>query len=320
LTNVFADPLSSDWLSVGQGNSIYWETSGNPDGVPAIRLYGGPGSGLSSGYRRDFDPEVFLIAGLDQQGRGRSRPLETDDLSGIASNATANQLSDLEALREHLDIERWMITGVSLGTALALAYAYAYAQAFPERMLSLVLAAVVTTSDDEVDWGTEQMGRVFPREWEEFAAASGARNGQRIIDAHHERIIDPDSEVRAAAARAWWIWDDVHVSLDPLHSPSVRYENADFRLLFATLVIHYWKHGGFADGLLLRMPRLANIPGVLIQGRLDMSAPLRAAWNLHREWPSSDLIVLENEGHGGTAMGETIRDAIAKVTGMIAPG
>ena len=182
------EPFASGWLPVGEGNSLYWETSGNPDGVPAIRLHGGPGSGLSSGYRRDFDPDLFLIVGLDQRGCGRSRPLATDDLTEIASNTTANQLSDLEALREHLDIDRWMITGISWGTTLALAYA----QAFPERVLSLVLAAVVTTSDEEVDWVTEQMGCVFPREWELFAAESGARNGQRVIDAYYARITDPN--------------------------------------------------------------------------------------------------------------------------------
>jgi proline iminopeptidase len=278
-----------------------------------VRLHGGPGSGLGAGFRRDFDPEIFLIVGLHQRGCGRSRPLATDPGADLAANTTSNLIADLEALRTHLGIDRWLVTGVSWGTTLALAYA----QAHPERVRGLVLAAVTTTTAAEVEWITEQMGRVFPREWEEFAAAAHAAPGQSIIDAYRVRILDLDPTVRAAAALAWCTWEVVHVSLDPRSTPSPRFRDADFRLLFATLVIHYWSQAGFVDDLesgdlLAGMPGIAHIPGVLIHGRLDVSSPLETAWHLHRMWPGSDLVVIDDEGHGGPTMGDELQRAIAR--------
>jgi proline iminopeptidase len=138
-------------LAVQDGNYLYWETSDNPAGKPAVHLHGGPGGGIKSGYRRRFDPDRYLIVGLDQRGCGRSRPLVTDDLTKLASNTTQALVADLEALRSHLDIARWLLAGVSWGTILALAYA----QTHPERVSELVLAAIALTTPVYVDWITE---------------------------------------------------------------------------------------------------------------------------------------------------------------------
>jgi len=260
-----------------------------------------------SGYRRDCDPAKFMIVGIHQRGCGRSLPLATDSSADLATNTTPYLIADIEAVRQHLGVDRWLVTGVSWGTTLALAYA----QAHPARVTGLVLAAVVTTTASEVCWVTEQMGRVFPREWDEFALEAHATPGQRIIDAYYARITDADATVRASAAAAWCHWEDVHVSLDPKSGPSARFRDADFRLLFATLVIHYWANAGFVGDLLGGIGTISYTPAVLIHGRLDVSSPLRTAWDLHWAWPANRLVILEDEGHGGAAMGDEIRAAIA---------
>ena len=301
--------FASGHLAVSDGHEIYWEASGNPRGKPALHLHGGPGAGAGAGYRRRFDPAAFLIVTFDQRGCGRSRPLVTDPSADLSTNTTPALVADIECLRGHLNVERWLITGMSWGTTLALAYA----QSHPERVSELVLFAVTTTSAAEVEWITDTMGRVFPREWEQFAAAAHRRPGQRLIDAYYERITHPDPVVREQAARAWCSWEDTHVSLDRKLVSNPRFDDPQFRQVFTTLVVHYWKHAGFiGDSLLRGMDRIAHIPGVLVHGRLDVSSPLETAWELHKAWPASELIVVADEGHGGETMIDELTRAIAR--------
>jgi proline iminopeptidase len=216
----------------------------------------------------------------------------------------------MEALREQLGIASWMIVGTSWGTALGLAYA----QAHPSRVTAMVLALIHIPSVFTVEWITETMRHVYPREWREFAAAFPRRPGQRMIDACYERITHPDGAVREAAARAWCRWEDAHMSMDPKSNSCLGSRDAAFQLNFATLVTHYWKHAGFLDGadLLENMPRIAHLPGVLIHGRLDISSPMSAAWELHCRWPGSEIIVIPDEGHGGPRMVGEINRAVAR--------
>jgi proline iminopeptidase len=276
-----------------------------------LYLHGGPGGGLGQGYRRWFDAETTQIVSFEQRGCGRSRPLVTDALDAIATNTTSALLADIEALRGHLGISRWLVVGVSWGTTLALAYA----QAHPERVTALALAAVTTTSAAEVTWLTEDMARVFPREHEAFREAAAARPGERLVDAYYRQLTAPEPAVRDAAAKAWCAWEDTHVSLDPLHQPEPRFRDPVFRAVFATLVVHYWRNAGFvgAPGLLAEMDKLVDVPGVLLHGRLDVSSPLQTAYRLHRAWPGSELVVLPHEGHGGPVMMAALTDAIARL-------
>ncbi len=303
-------PFRTGLLRAADGNEIYWETSGNPAGTPALYLHGGPGGGAGEGYRRHYDPDKFLIVSFDQRGCGRSRPLVTDEGADLASNTTQAILADMEALREHLGVKAWLITGVSWGSALGLAYA----QAHPDKVSALVLALIHVPSAFTVDWITEQMRRVFPREWDEFAAASQRQPGQRIIDAFYQRITHPEREVREAAARAWCRWEDAHMSLDPRSASGLNGRDLSWQMVLATLVIHYWRNHGFLDGRPIpeNMHRIAHLPAVLIHGRLDISSPLEAAWDLHRCWPGSELIVIPGEGHGGPRMVEEIVRAVAR--------
>jgi proline iminopeptidase len=302
------EPFKSEILQLADGSGMYWEASGNPKGKPALYLHGGPGSGLRSEYRQHFDPERYLVLAFDQRGCGRSRPLVTDPGYDLRSNTTGALLADIELFREHLGIERWLVTGMSWGTTLALAYA----QAYPERVSEMVLAAVTTTSRAEVTWITETIGCFFPEAWAAFEQTANRRAGESVIDAYYRSIRDPDRKVREQAAEAWCKWEDVIVSLDPQAKPSARFADPDFRMNFATLVIHYFANAAFLEGreILKSIGRLAHLPGVLIHGRLDVSGPLRTAWQLHQRWSESQLIVVEAEGHGGSVMADEFTKAI----------
>ena len=290
------------------GAELYWEASGRPDGIPALYLHGGPGGSLGKGgYRRRFDPDRFLIIGLDQRGCGRSTPRAAD--APIEGNTTRALIADVDALRKHLGIDRWLLHGVSWGSTLALAVALAH----PEQVLGIVLMAVTTGSREEIDWITRDIGRVFPEAWERFAAV--ARPGERVVDAYVRLLSDADLQVRRAAAESWCLWESTHISLDPRFVAGVR--ALEYDETFARLVSWYWANDCFLlgeDRILSRAHSLEGIPGVLIHGRRDISGPTDTAWRLHRAWPGSRLEIVEDEGHGGPRMLELATEAIARLS------
>jgi proline iminopeptidase len=304
------EPFKAGYLEVSDGNKIYWETSGNPNGKPALFLHGGPGSGIKSEYRNHFNPEKFLIVSLDQRGCGRSRPLATDPTADLSTNNTKELIADIEELRKFLQIEAWLVTGISWGTTLSIAYA----QTHSERVTEMVLGAITTTSTSEITWITESIRNIFPIEWEKFRNAVEVKPSQHLIDAYYEHITHPKKEVRKRTAKAWCEWEDVHVSMDPNHKPSARFNDPEFCLLFSTLVIHYWKHSGFMgeNEVHDNMDRISHIPSVLIHGRLDVSSPLVTAWQLHKQWEASDLIIEDTEGHGGVKMKKEMDKAVSR--------
>ena len=213
------EPHETGRLLLDDGAEVYWEASGSPEGQPMVWLHGGPGGGLGSGgYRRSPDPDRWRIIGLDQRACGRSRPLATSPGFDLATLTTSRMVEDLEQLRGHLGVERWLVAGGSWGSTLALAYA----EAHPDRVTGLVLYAVTTGSRREIEWISEGVGRIFPREWAELEAASDRRPGQPLLEALLQRLTDPDPVVRDAAALAWGRWEDTHVSLDPAATPTSR--------------------------------------------------------------------------------------------------
>lgn len=247
--------------------------------------------------------------GIDQRGCGRSRPLATDALGELHRNTTQSLIEDIEAVRTHLGIETWLVSGVSWGTTLALAYA----QAHPDRISELVLVAVTTTSREEIDWITEDVGRIFPEAWQRFEQASGRRVGERIVETYARRLATGDKGDRLLAARAWNDWESTHVSLDPNWRPIDQRLDEAQGLAFATLVTHYWSHDGFLrDGkeILRRVSAIRHIPAVLIHGRRDISGPAITAWQLHQLWLASRLRIVESEGHGGPQSMEEMRIAL----------
>jgi proline iminopeptidase len=306
------EPFESGLLSVGDSQKIYWECCGNPNGRPAVYLHGGPGAGCTPQSRRYFDPAIYKIVLTDQRGCGRSQP-RVRERSDLKVNTTAHLVGDLERLREHLGIDRWVILGVSWGTTLGLAYA----QAFPHRVAAMVLACVTTTSRREVQWITHDVGRIFPEQWERFASvASYARDRPLdLADSYASLVFSADAAVRERAARQWCAWEDTHVSLAPGYIPNLRFEDPVFRLLFTRLVTHYWRHAAFLseDQLLHNASLLDDIPGVLVHGRYDISSPLETAWRLHRAWRGSELCVIDDAGHGGGTMAERIAEVMSRV-------
>jgi proline iminopeptidase len=298
-------------LDVGDGHSLYWEACGNAQGKPAVVLHGGPGSGCSPGMRRLFNPRRYRIVLFDQRNAGRSRPSAADPAVDLSANTTPHLLADMERLRVHLGIDRWLIWGGSWGVTLALTYA----QTHPERVSELVLAAVTSGTRRETDWITRDMGRAFPREWGQFCGAVPAAERDGDLSAAYSRLLhDPDPAVRTKAAQNWCDWEDTHVSLAPNTEPCLSIADPAFQLAFARVVTHYWSNGCFlADRQLLRNAgRLAGIPGVLVHGRYDISGPLDTAWALHRAWPDSELVVIGDAGHSGGGMTEAVVAATDK--------
>ena len=297
--NVFpeVEPYRAGTLDVGDGNVLAWELSGNPEGKPALILHGGPGSGSSPGFRRMFDPAAFEIVQFDQRNCGRSTPHASDADVDLSTNTTTDLVADCERVREHLGIDRWLVWGGSWGTALALAYA----ETFPDRVTEMILVNVVDTTHAGVEWITRSMGRIFPEEWERFRDAVPEADRDGDLSAAYSRLLqDPDPRTRERAAKAWCDWEDTHIGTYAGHRHDPRYDDPRFRMCFARIVTHYWSNAAFLDGdqLIRDAHRLAGIPGVLVNGRLDISGPPDTAWRLAKAWPDAELVLVDDAGHG----------------------
>lgn len=301
--------LGSGTLDVGDGQRIFWEQAGSVDGVPAVYLHGGPGSGCQAGAWSYFTSDAFRVVMFDQRGCGRSRPRASEAEADLSTNTTAHQVTDIETLRVMLGIDRWIVVGVSWGVTLALVYA----QSYPERVMALVLGAVTAGTRREIDWITRQMGRVFPREWDRLIElVPQVRDHGNIPAAYARLLASPIDADRDEAARRWCEWEDTHVSLMPGWEPDRRYQDPGTRMTIARLVTHYWAHDCFLepDQILDRMHRIRDVPGWLIHGAHDISSPPDTAWRLHQAWPASTLTLLADAGHGGSGFGDAIRDAL----------
>lgn len=288
------EPYASGHLDVGDGQQIYWETSGDPDGKPAVFVHGGPGGGTSAEQRRFFDPERYRIILFDQRGCGKSRPHIADG-ADLSVNTTPKLISDMERLREHLGVDRWQVFGGSWGSTLGLAYA----QTHPDRVTELVLRGIFLLRRSEIDWYYNGgAAHIFPDLWESYLAPipESERDGD-LVAAYHRLLTGPDPVVAQAAASAWTGWEQRTSRLLPKAADPA--EDARFDLAFAGIENHYFVHHGFLDdGQLLRdIDTIAHIPGVIVQGRYDVVCPMRSAWDLHRAWPAAQLHVVDDAGH-----------------------
>ncbi len=298
------EPYDSGMLAVGDGQSVYWEVSGNPDGKPAVFLHGGPGGGTAPAHRRFFDPAAYRIVLFDQRGCGRSTPHVAEGAS-LEHNTTGHLIADIEALREHLAVERWQVFGGSWGSTLALAYA----QRHPERVTELVLRGIFLLRRKEIDWYYNgAAGYVYPDEWEKFLApVPEDEREQDLVEVYHRLLHSPDEELARAAAVAWSTWEGATSSL--LSQPDRVAETAEprFALAFARIENHYFRHGGFLEeGQLLRdIAAITHIPAVIVQGRHDIVCPAVSAWELHRAWPGSVLHIVDDAGHAANEPGIT---------------
>jgi proline iminopeptidase len=301
------EPYAHGMLDVGDGNSIYWEACGNPSGKPVVVLHGGPGSGCSTTMRRYFDPTAYRIVLFDQRNCGRSLPHASDPNVDLSTNTTWHLIADIERLREHLHVERWMLYGGSWGSTLALAYAEQY----PQRVMEIVIVGVTMTRPSEIEWLYRGVAPMFPEHWVHFqAGVPYAERDGNLVEAYYRLLHDSDPMVREQAAQDWHDWEDASMSVVPNHKPSGLWLQPDFRMARARIITHYFRNRAWLeDGILLREAgKLAGIPGVLIHGRLDLGAPLVTAWELAQAWPDSELIVISNAGHspGDPGMTESL--------------
>ncbi|MBW0010453.1 MAG: prolyl aminopeptidase [Pseudonocardiales bacterium] len=311
------EPYEQGMLDVGDGHRVYWEVCGNPGGKPAVVLHGGPGSGCTPGSRRSFDPTRYRIVLFDQRNAGRSTPHGSNPAVDLSTNTTEHLIADIELLREHLGIDRWLVWGGSWGATLALAYA----QRHPQRVSEIVLASVTMTRPADIDWLYHGVGRFFPEQWSRFrdGVPRADRDGD-LVAAYYRLLNDPDLAVREKAARDWCDWEDAVVSLEPGYRRNPRYDDPHFRIAFARIVTHYFHHRAWLpDGILLREAhRLAGIPGVLVHGRLDLSGPSLTAWQLAQAWPDAHLHLVGTGHTGGGDMTTRViqaTDRFARVAG-----
>ena len=295
------EPYELGMLDVGDGNLVYWEACGNPRAKPAVVLHGGPGSGGSPWFRRLFDPHAYRIVLFDQRGCGRSQPHASYPETDLATNNTASLIADIELLREHVGVRRWLALGGSWGSTLALAYA----EAFPDRITEMILFGVTTGRRSEFDWTFRGgMATFFPEQWERLRAAvpTAERDGD-LVDAYHRLLNDPDAAVRQRAAEAWCLWESATPEWPPTQGLAERFRDPAYAMAFARIVTHYVRHNAWLeDGILLRgASALSKVPGVLVNGRFDFQAPLANAWELKRVWPRAELVVVDNAGHAPNA-------------------
>jgi len=290
------EPYTTGQLDVGDGQQMYYEVSGNPEGKPVVFLHGGPGGATSPKNRRVFDPAAYRIVLLDQRGCGLSTPHVADG-ADLSVNTTQHVIADIETLRVHLGIERWQVFGGSWGSTLSLAYA----QEHPQRVTELVLRGIFLLRRSEIDWYYNGgAAHLFPELWEDFLAPiPEAERDDDLVEAYHHLLHSPDGPTAERAAVAWSSWEGATSSLLPRPERVAENSEPRFALAFARIENHYFRHGGFLDEgqLLRRADRLAGIPGVIVQGRYDVVCPATSAWALHQAWPDAQLHIIDDAGH-----------------------
>jgi len=308
-------PRRAGLLDVGDGNQVFWEARGNPLGRSVLLVHGGPGSGRSRTAHKAFDHNVFQIVSFDQRGCGDSVPSAADPTTDMTVNTTEHLLADMEKLRVRLGVDRWLLYGGSWAATLILAYA----ERHPGRVSGIVLIGVTMTRPHEIAWLYRDVRVLLPLEWERFRAGVPAQDRDgNLVEAYRRLMEDPDLAVREQAARNWCAWEDAVIAHETLGSPGQYSAKLDAaKLAFVRICTHYFAHAAWLeDGQLLRNAHLLKgIPGVLIHGRLDMSAPLRTAWELAEAWPDAELNIIDDSGHTGSpAMATAVRHAIARFT------
>ncbi len=286
------DPYNHGFLQVSAIHSIYFEESGNPSGQPAVFVHGGPGAGTNADMRRFFDPKHYRIILFDQRGCGKSTPH-----ASLEENTTWDLVADMERIRTHLGIERWMVFGGSWGSTLGLAYA----ETHPEQVTHLVLRGIFLLRKWEIEWlyqgGADTL---FPDLWEDYVKPIPIAERGDIVSAYRKLLDSNDKKIQIEAARAWSIWEGSTSKLliDPVLIG--KYNEDEFAIAFARIENHYFANRGFfkMDGQLLRdVDRIRHIPTVIVHGRYDIVCPIKNAWDLHRVFPEAKLLISPTSGH-----------------------
>lgn len=299
-------PYDDFYLEVDDLHELYVEQCGNPDGIPAVFLHGGPGAGCEPWHRQFFDPEIYRIVLFDQRGSGRSRPH-----ASLENNTTQHLVADIECLREHLGIKKWLVFGGSWGSTLALVYA----QSHPQQVSGLILRGIFLCRPKEIEWFYQQgANRIFPDYWEAFIEHIPEQERGDLVTAHHSRLVGDDEVARMASAKAWSVWEGRTSNLHQKKSVVDFFGSAHTALSLARIEAHYFVNDSFLEEnqILNQAGLLQDIPGVIVHGRYDIVCPIESAWELHRAWPGSRLEIIPDAGHSASEAG--ITDALVRAT------
>ena len=296
-------PYASGMLETGSVHRIYWETSGNPDGIPVLFVHGGPGSGTSPNQRRFFDPARYRIVLFDQRGSGHSTPH-----GELADNTTPHLIADMEALRRELGIETWLVFGGSWGSTLALAYA----EAHPERCRGLILRGIFLCRRSEIDWFLYGIRAFFPEAQRQLAEFIPESERHDLLTAYHCRLIDPDPAVHQPAAYHWATFEASCSTLLPSPELVAAFGSEHTALSLSRIEAHYFVNDIFMpdNSLLANVDRIRAIPAVIVQGRYDAVCPILSADELARAWPEARYVIVPDAGHSAFEPG-TARELVA---------
>lgn len=287
-----SEPYKTGRLRVSPIHELYYEEVGNPKGRPIVFVHGGPGGGISPECRKFFDPKHYRVILFDQRGAGQSTPH-----AEIEDNTTWDLVSDMEHLREHLGIQKWLVFGGSWGSTLALAYA----ETHPARVLGLILRGIFLCRKEEIQWFYQQgTSFLFPDEWDRYLEPIAQDERGDLVSAYYRRLTSRDKKTRQTAALAWTLWEASTSKLLKDDHFIERYADPDFALAFARIECHYFINGAFFktdDQLLRDAHKLRGIPTEIVHGRYDVVCPLKSAWDLHKEIPESRLHIIPTAGH-----------------------
>jgi proline iminopeptidase len=301
------EPYDQGTLQVSPLHTLYYEQSGNPDGTPVVFLHGGPGAGTAPDHRRYFDPEAYRIVLFDQRGAGRSTPH-----ASLEENTTWHLVSDIERLREHLGIDRWLVFGGSWGSTLGLAYA----ETHQDRVRALVLRGIFLCRPREIRWFYQSgADAIFPDMFEKYASVIAPEERGDMVSAFYRQLTSEDEEVRLAAAKAWSTWEGSTLKLIVDPETIAHFEDPHMALSLARIECHYFMNNCFFETdnwLLENVGRIQNVPATIVHGRYDVVCPVMSAWDLHKAWPEADLVIVPDAGHAVSEPG--IVDALVTAT------
>jgi len=301
------EPYQSGYLKVSDLHEVYYEQSGNPQGAPVIFLHGGPGGGTDPDHRRYFNPEKYRIILFDQRGCGKSKPH-----AELRENTTWDLVADIERIREHLKIDKWLVFGGSWGSTLALSYAITHT----DRVKGLVLRGIFLCRREELLWFYQEGASwLFPDQFERYRDYIPAPERKDMMAAYYKRLTDSKAEVRLEAARIWSQWEAATSKLfvDPKMIDA--FGEPEKALAFARIECHYFMNNAFfptPNYLLENVGKLENVPGIIVQGRYDVVCPVKSAWDLHRAWPKAQIKIIADAGHAASEPG--IRSALIEAT------
>ena len=285
------EPFAHHSFQVDQQHTLHIEESGNPDGTPILFVHGGPGGGSSPIHRQFFSPADYRIILFDQRGCGKSRPHAC-----LTNNTTAHLIEDIEKIRRHLKIDKWILFGGSWGSTLSLLYA----QTYPERVLGLILRGIFLCRNEDVQWFYQQgASRIFPEYWEDFIAPIAPEKRHDLINAYHEILTSDNEILRMRAAEAWSIWEGRTSTLKTDPDLVSHFGDPRHALAMARIECHYFKHESFIEQnqILNNTQIIQHIPTTIIHGRYDMVCPVNQAVALAKALPQANLMIVSQSGH-----------------------